>query len=55
MTISRTKFYKWLHSYCVYKLGYPPEEGRDLSGRWIILKSNPEEKDDTNQAEFIPF
>ena len=56
MTISRTKFYKWLDSYCVYKLGYLDQrrEGIYLV-EWIILKSNPEEKDDTNQAEYIPF
>ena len=54
MTISRTKFYKWLHSYCIYKLGYPPEEGRDLNGRWIILKSKPEDNVN-NDTEYIEF
>lgn len=37
MTISRTKFYKWLYSYAIFKSGVPPEEGRDLSGRWMII------------------
>ena len=38
MTISRTKFYKWLHSYALFKEGVSPEEGRDQSGRWIIFR-----------------
>jgi hypothetical protein len=37
MSISRTKFYKWLSSYGVYREGVLPEEGRDLNGRWIII------------------
>ena len=42
MTISRTKFYKWLVSYAMFKEGVQPEEGRDMNGRWIIIKSNNE-------------
>ena len=42
MTISRTKFYKWLVSYAMFKEGIPPEEGRDMNGRWIIIKKNNE-------------
>ena len=42
MTISRTKFYKWLVSYAIFKEGIPPEEGRDMNGRWIIIKKNNE-------------
>ena len=41
MTISRTKFYKWLVSYALFKEGIMPEEGRDLTGRWIIIRKNP--------------
>lgn len=37
MTISRTKFYKWLVAYGLFKEGVVPEEGRDLNGRWIII------------------
>jgi len=40
MTISRTKFYKWLVSYGLFKYGVAPEEGRDMMGRWIIIHSN---------------
>lgn len=39
MSISRTKFYKWLVSYAMYKEGTMPEEDRDQIGRWIIIKT----------------
>ena len=39
MTISRTKFYKWLNSYAIFKYGITPEEGRDQNGRWIVFKN----------------
>lgn len=42
MSISRTKFYKWLIAYAVYKEGTMPEEDRDQIGRWIIIRSKPE-------------
>jgi hypothetical protein len=38
MTISRTRFYKWLTSYSIFTTGVNPEEGRDPSGRWMIIK-----------------
>ena len=38
MTISRTKFYKWLVAYAVFKEGVVPEEGRDAHGRWLRIK-----------------
>lgn len=44
MTISRQRFYKWLHSYAVYKTGQAPLEGRDMTGRWIELIPKKEEK-----------
>lgn len=37
MTISRTRFYKWLQSYAIYKEGVPAEVGRDMSGKWIRI------------------
>jgi hypothetical protein len=40
MTISRTRFYKWLVAYALYTTGQK-EEGRDPSGRWIIIKPKP--------------
>jgi len=43
LTISRTRFYKWLVSYAIFKEGVQPEEGRDMDGRWIIIKSKPNE------------
>ena len=42
MTISRTKFYKWLVSYAMFKEGVQPEEGRDAQGRWIRIKTKKE-------------
>jgi hypothetical protein len=44
MTISRTKFYKWLVAYAVYKEGVVPEEDRDHVGRWIIIKRKQDEQ-----------
>lgn len=40
MTISRTRFYKWLIAYGLFKYGIAPEEGRDMMGRWIIIHTN---------------
>ena len=42
MTISRTRFYKWLVSYALFKEGVAPEEGRDAQGRWIRMRSKKE-------------
>ena len=42
MTISRTRFYKWLVSYAIYKEGVPPEEGRDNHGRWMRIRKKHE-------------
>ena len=47
LTISRTRFYKWLISYGVFKEGVIPEEGRDMTGRWIIFKKK---KNPNNQT-----
>ena len=44
MSISRTKFYKWLIAYAIYKEGTMPEEDRDQQGRWIIIKSKKEDE-----------
>jgi len=41
MTISRTRFYKWLTSYALYKEGTQPEVGRDIQGKYMIIKSRP--------------
>jgi len=39
MTISRTRFYKWLNSYALYKTGVHPEVGRDINGKYITIKT----------------
>jgi hypothetical protein len=36
MTISRTKFYRWLDEYGKFKYNRMPTDGKDLSGRWLI-------------------
>jgi hypothetical protein len=46
MTISRQRFYKWLHAYCVYKTGAPPIEGKDMIGRWFMMEEEEEEDND---------
>ena len=48
MTISRQRFYKWLHAYCVYKTGEPPIEGKDMVGRWFMMEEEEEEDNDNN-------
>ena len=50
MTISRTRFYKWLISYAIFKENVAPEEGRDQTGRWIIIKKkqDPEHQNQLN-------
>ncbi len=42
MTISRTKFYKWLVAYCIHKYSIAPEEGRDAAGRWMRIRNKHE-------------
>jgi hypothetical protein len=39
MTISRTRFYKWLKAYAIHKTNITPEEGRDRNGKWMIIRS----------------
>lgn len=40
MTISRTRFYKWLKAYAIFRTDKVPEEGKDMKGRWIIIKGD---------------
>jgi hypothetical protein len=47
MTISRTRFYKWLIAYGLYKYGLAPEEGRDIQGRWIVIHKRKEGANDS--------
>ncbi len=37
-SLPRSKFYKWLVLYCIYKHGDKPVQGRDAAGKWIIIK-----------------
>jgi len=45
MSMSRTRFYKWLNSYAMYKEGVSPEEGRDARGRWLIIRRKQDVND----------
>ena len=54
MTISRIRFYKWLHAFCIYKEGVPPEEGRDTTGRWFMIKRKTQEEEEIDNSK-IPF
>jgi hypothetical protein len=50
MSISRTRFSKWVNSYCVFKTGIQPEEGRDTA-RWIRMR-NKHELEQQGELEF---
>ena len=50
MTISRTRFNKWLTAYGLFREGVIPTEGRDMNGRWIIFKTKEAEQNPT-----LPF
>ena len=51
MTISRTRFYKWINAFCSYRYQIPPEEGRDSSGKWLIIRTKNEQDNQTK----VPF
>jgi len=55
MTISRIRFYKWLHSYCMYKTGQPAQEGRDNTGRWFTMSFKDEGEQEVDKQDSIPF
>jgi len=42
MTISRTRFYKWLVAYAIFITGTQPEEGRGIEGRWLRIRQKHE-------------
>jgi hypothetical protein len=37
MTISRTRFYKWIEAYAVFRTGTEPIKSRDMQGKWIKM------------------
>lgn len=55
MSISRTRFYRWLISYAMFKENTMPEEGRDQQGRWIIIKRNPAKQQQELNLDEPPF
>jgi hypothetical protein len=48
MTVSRQRFFKWVVSYGVFKTGFIPEEGRDMIGKWIIIRYKEASNDESN-------
>ena len=40
MTISRTRFYKWLKAFASFNTKKTTEEGKDMIGRWIIFRKD---------------
>jgi len=42
MTVSRTRFNKWLIAFSQYKYGVDPEQGREATGRWIRFRNKHE-------------
>ena len=51
MTISRTKFYRWLTHFGEFKYGMKPLNGRDSNGRWIEFVKK-EITESTGEFEF---
>lgn len=49
LTISRIRFNKWMSAYAVFLSGVSPQEGRDMSGRWMRIKRQDET---TTQTKF---
>ena len=48
MTISRSRFYRWLVAYGTHLTGIKPEEGRDMTGRWIRIRPKHEAETQAN-------
>jgi hypothetical protein len=46
MTVSRQKFSKWVYAYAVFKSSSMPEEGRDMAGKWLIIRQKEVKNDD---------
>ncbi len=48
MTVSRTRFNKWLIAFSQYKYGVDPEQGREATGRWIRFRNKHELESQTD-------
>jgi VirE N-terminal domain len=53
--VSRNRFYKWLNTYSVFKVGSVPEEGRDQQGKYILIKSKDDDTRPTQVEDIVPF
>jgi hypothetical protein len=51
MTISRTRFYKWVISYAIFRTDHEPLQGRDMQGKWIkIVNQDGKKKEEQPQV-----
>ena len=48
MTVSRTRYYKWLNAYSEFKYNCLPEEGRDERGKWLVFRSKHSMEEQTD-------
>ncbi len=51
MSISRTRFYKWLNAYGMFSCGRSPDEGRNTDGRWITFRKKEEPKPEQKEMD----
>ena len=52
MTISRTRFYKWVIAYAIFRTDSEPRQGRDMQGKWIKMeRKDGKKKEDSYSAE----
>ena len=51
MTISRTRFYKWVISYAIFRTDHEPIQSRDMQGKWIkIVNKDGKKKEEQPQV-----
>ena len=48
MTVSRTRFNKWLIAFSQFKYDCSPEEGRETTMRWIRFRTKHELEEQTD-------
>ena len=50
MTISRTRFYKWVIAYAMFRTDREPRQGRDMQGKWIKMESKDGKKEEAYES-----
>lgn len=51
MTISRTRFYKWVIAYAIFRTDSEPRQGRDMQGKWIKMERKDGKKKEDSYSE----